>query len=226
MTNSIKDVRGFAGHPAGGQQSGRGAPGHGHAPATGGRARREADRGGPARDRAGEEGRYPPEAASRHERGVRERHGERADTEGPGGPRVRGKPHRGLRRACRHGGRLHPERVAEICGIDARDLEAAAEMYATAERAPIVYCLGVVEHSTAPRALWRCRTWRWPRASWAVRLRHQPAARPEQRAGRVRHGRGPGRLHGLSEGGEPRDAREVRGRMGRRAEPGCRSEGH
>ena len=28
-----------------------------------------------------------------------------------------------------------PERVAEICGIDARDLEAAAEMYATAERA-------------------------------------------------------------------------------------------
>ena len=41
-----------------------------------------------------------------------------------------------------------PERVAEICGIDARDLEAAAEMYATAERAPIVYCLGVVEHST------------------------------------------------------------------------------
>ena len=41
-----------------------------------------------------------------------------------------------------------PERVAEICGIDARDLEAAAKMYATAERAPIVYCLGVVEHST------------------------------------------------------------------------------
>ena len=35
-----------------------------------------------------------------------------------------------------------PERVAEICGIDARDLEAAAEMYATADRAPIVYCLG------------------------------------------------------------------------------------
>ena len=46
-----------------------------------------------------------------------------------------------------------PERVAEICGIDARDLEAAAEMYATAERAPIVYCLGVVEHSTGTEGL-------------------------------------------------------------------------
>lgn len=46
-----------------------------------------------------------------------------------------------------------PERVAEICGIDARDLEAAAEMYATAERAPIVYCLGVVEHSTGTESV-------------------------------------------------------------------------
>ena len=108
-----------------------------------------------------------------------------------------------------------PERVAEICGIDARDLEAAAEMYATAERAPIVYCLGVVEHSTGTEGVMALSN-----------LRHQPAARPEQRAGRMRHGRGPGRLHWLSEGGEPRDAREVRGRMGRRAEPGCRSEGH
>ena len=41
-----------------------------------------------------------------------------------------------------------PERVAEICDIDARDLIAAAELYAKASRAPIVYCLGVVEHST------------------------------------------------------------------------------
>ena len=46
-----------------------------------------------------------------------------------------------------------PERVAEICGIDACDLEAAAEMYATAERAPIVYCLGVVEHSTGTESV-------------------------------------------------------------------------
>jgi len=41
-----------------------------------------------------------------------------------------------------------PERVAEICGIDARDLIQAARLYASAEKAPIIYCLGVTEHST------------------------------------------------------------------------------
>ena len=41
-----------------------------------------------------------------------------------------------------------PERVAQICGIRAEDLVAAAHMYATAEHAPIIYCLGVTEHST------------------------------------------------------------------------------
>ena len=41
-----------------------------------------------------------------------------------------------------------PERVAQICGIDADDLIAAAKMYATAEKAPIIYCLGVTEHSS------------------------------------------------------------------------------
>ena len=41
-----------------------------------------------------------------------------------------------------------PERVAEICNIDAKDLRKAAIMYAKAEKAPILYCLGVTEHST------------------------------------------------------------------------------
>jgi len=41
-----------------------------------------------------------------------------------------------------------PERVAEICNINKEDLIAAARMYATAEKAPIIYCLGVTEHST------------------------------------------------------------------------------
>ena len=41
-----------------------------------------------------------------------------------------------------------PEKVAEICGIDADDLVQAATMYAKADRAPIIYCLGVAEHST------------------------------------------------------------------------------
>ena len=41
-----------------------------------------------------------------------------------------------------------PERVAEICEIDADKLREAARIYATAERAPIMYCLGVTEHHT------------------------------------------------------------------------------
>ena len=41
-----------------------------------------------------------------------------------------------------------PERVAQICEIDKDDLIAAARMYATAGKAPIIYCLGVTEHST------------------------------------------------------------------------------
>lgn len=41
-----------------------------------------------------------------------------------------------------------PEKVAEICEIDADDLVKAAHIYAEADRAPIMYCLGVTEHHT------------------------------------------------------------------------------
>ena len=41
-----------------------------------------------------------------------------------------------------------PEKVAEICHIDPDMLQEAARMYATAKKAPIIYCLGVTEHST------------------------------------------------------------------------------
>ena len=41
-----------------------------------------------------------------------------------------------------------PERVGEICQIDPDRLIEAARMYAGAAKAPIIYCLGVTEHST------------------------------------------------------------------------------
>ncbi len=41
-----------------------------------------------------------------------------------------------------------PEKVAEICGINADDLRHAARLYAKADKAPLMYCLGVTEHST------------------------------------------------------------------------------
>ncbi|MBQ8945237.1 MAG: formate dehydrogenase subunit alpha [Lachnospiraceae bacterium] len=41
-----------------------------------------------------------------------------------------------------------PEKVGGICHIDPLKLIEAARMYATADKAPIIYCLGVTEHST------------------------------------------------------------------------------
>jgi formate dehydrogenase major subunit len=41
-----------------------------------------------------------------------------------------------------------PDKVAEICHIDEDHLREAALMYAKAKKAPIIYCLGVTEHST------------------------------------------------------------------------------
>jgi len=41
-----------------------------------------------------------------------------------------------------------PEYVEKITGIPAPDLIAAARMYATAERASILYCMGITQHTT------------------------------------------------------------------------------
>ena len=41
-----------------------------------------------------------------------------------------------------------PEKVGEICHIDPDKLREAARMYASAVKAPIIYCLGVTEHSS------------------------------------------------------------------------------
>nr|MCR4600633.1 formate dehydrogenase subunit alpha [Clostridia bacterium] len=41
-----------------------------------------------------------------------------------------------------------PEKVAEACHIDKDMLVEAAHMYAKADKAPIIYCLGVTEHSS------------------------------------------------------------------------------
>ncbi len=41
-----------------------------------------------------------------------------------------------------------PERAAEICGVKAEDIRAAARLYAKADRASIIYCMGITQHTT------------------------------------------------------------------------------
>lgn len=46
-----------------------------------------------------------------------------------------------------------PEKVAKICHVQAEDIRKAARMYANAKKAPIIYCLGVTEHSTGTQGV-------------------------------------------------------------------------
>ena len=41
-----------------------------------------------------------------------------------------------------------PERVAEICRVDPEDIRRAARLYGSAERASILYAMGITQHST------------------------------------------------------------------------------
>ena len=41
-----------------------------------------------------------------------------------------------------------PEKVAAICGVEAEGIIKAAELYATAEKSSIIYCMGITQHST------------------------------------------------------------------------------
>ena len=45
------------------------------------------------------------------------------------------------------------ERVSEICHLDKDMIREAAWMYATAKKAPVIYCLGVTEHSTGTQGV-------------------------------------------------------------------------
>lgn len=43
--------------------------------------------------------------------------------------------------------------MAPICNVPAEQLRKAARIYANAKAAPILYCLGVTEHSTGTEAV-------------------------------------------------------------------------
>ncbi len=108
-----------------------------------------------------------------------------------------------------------PEKVAEITGVAAETIEKMAELYGKAERATILYAMGITQHITGvdnvkSLANLCMLTGNIGRES----DRPQPASRPEQRAGRLRHGRAPQRVPRLPGGVGGRSGRQVRRGLG------------
>ena len=131
------------------------------------------------------------------------------------------RAHRGLRATCaRSSTKYTPEHVEEITGIPAADLVAAARLYAGGPGREHPLHDG---HHPAHHRHRQRQVAREPRDAHRqrrrARRRRQPAARPEQRPGRLRHGRAARRLPRLPAGGERRGARPRWSRPG--ASPSC-----
>ena len=105
--------------------------------------------------------------------------------------------------------------MAKVTGVPAKDIRGAARLYATGGNGAIYYGLGVTEHSQGSTMVMGMAnlamvTGNLGRNGVGV----NPLARPEQRAGRVRHGLVPARIFRLSPCVGRRDARAVRRRPG------------
>ena len=90
--------------------------------------------------------------------------------------------------------RHSPEATEAETGVPAATMRAAARLFATGGNAAIYYGLGVTEHSQGSTAVMAHRQPRHGhRQHRPPRRRRQSAARPEQRAGFLRHGFVPAR---------------------------------
>ena len=108
-----------------------------------------------------------------------------------------------------------PEATAQYTGLDPKDVRAAARLFATGGNAAIYYGLGVTEQQ--PGFDDRSGD-RQPGDGNGQhrqgRRGREPAARPEQRAGRLRHGLVPARTDSLPSRFGRRSPRAVRSRVG------------
>ena len=96
------------------------------------------------------------------------------------------------------GRRIRPKPWQKITGVPAKDIRGAARLYATGGNGAIYYGLGVTEHSQGSTMVMGMAnlamvTGNLGRNGVGV----NPVARPEQRAGRVRHGFVPARIFRL-----------------------------
>ena len=108
-------------------------------------------------------------------------------------------------------------------GVPAAAIRELAHAYAKADRAMICWTLGITEHHNAvDNVLALINLALLTGHVGPLRQRPQPAARPEQRPGRRRHGRPARPAARLPARRERRAAREVRrGLGGRRSRPGA-----
>ena len=112
-----------------------------------------------------------------------------------------------------------PEKMQDVCGIDAQTIKRGRAAYATSRSSIIFWGMGVSQHVHGTDNV-RCLI--------ALALvtgqvgrpgRPASAARPEQCAGRVGCGHHPDGLSGLSIGREGRGARILRGALGQKLDP-------
>ena len=114
----------------------------------------------------------------------------------------------GLCRVRQPAATIRPKRCELLTGVPAEEMRAAARLYATGGNGAIYYGLGVTEHSPGLHHRDRhCQPCHADRQHRPARRGREPAARPEQRAGLVRHGVVPARTAGLSPCEERRGAR-------------------
>ena len=108
-----------------------------------------------------------------------------------------------------------PEAMAPICGIDAKTIREVARLYATSKGSMIMWGMGISQHIHGTDNA-RCLIALAPvhRPDRQARLRTAPAARSEQRAGRLRFRTDSDVLSGLSarrHAGSPAALRDVVG---------------
>ena len=95
--------------------------------------------------------------------------------------------------------RNSPEAVAKITGVPAETIRGAARLYATGGNGAIYYGLGVTEHSQGSTTVMAIANLAMATGNIGrPGRRREPAARPEQRAGLLRHGLVPARALRLS----------------------------
>ena len=199
-----------------GQQRPRDAPDLLPSPAPRRPQRRPADRGRPAPDLVGGMGRPVARARRRERHRAGQRRRARDHRVGPRASRVHRTRHRGLRGVSGQGRVVHARVRGTRNGRPRRRHPRAGPC--PGDRAAGDDLLDPRNHRAPQRGRQRPRPHRpgaADRPRRALRLRSQPAPRPEQRPGRRRHGRAARPAARLPARRERRFARAVRRRVGR-----------